>query len=162
MADTTFTIDVNSIKTEVKQNLSVLGKRMTNKDGSTLFANTTLSSVEEGLLSSYIKKGIDLFLGEASPLVTGYTNGNSVVVTFHTTRVNDGRMLAFKENFSAFVSEYAQQKALELSLTEEASKNAIEDLQRHLSSAVKLVFQKDAPSVSAKSITDMTGSVTIN
>lgn len=162
MADTTFTIDVNSIKKEVKSNLSVIGKRLTSKDGSTLFANTTLSSIEESLLSSYIKKGIDLFLGEVSPIVTGYTNGNSVVVTFHTTRVSDGRKLAFKENFSAFVSEYTQQKALELSLTEEARRNAVEDLQKHLASAVKLVFQKDAPSVSPKSISDMTGSVSLD
>lgn len=162
MEDTVFTIDISSIGKKAKANLSAMGKRLVGKDGKTLFASTTLSSAEESMLNSYIQKGIEIFLGEISPIVTGYTNNEIVTVTFHSTRLNEGKQFAFRENFSSFVVEYSIQKVLGLSLTEEARRNAEEDLQRHLHSAVKLVFQKDAPAISRKSVSDMRGEVIID
>lgn len=162
MEDTVFTIDINSIQKKAKSNLSAMGKRLVGKDGKTLFASTTLSSAEESLLNSYIQKGIEIFLGEISPIIIGYTDGDTVVLSIRTNRLNEGKVQAFRENFSSFVVEYAIQKVLGLSLTEEARRNAEEDLQRHLSSSIKLVFQKDAPTVTHQSLSGMTGEVIID
>ena len=162
MAETTFTIDINSIKSEAKLTLSTVGKRAVGKDGSTLFASVTLSSAEEKILDQYTKSGIQVFLGELSPIVTGYTEGDQTVIRWEATRVNDGMTSAFEKNLRSFVVAYVKNEALGVSLSAEAQKNADADMQRHLQAAINLVYAKTAPTVSSAKYEDVKGSCEIN
>lgn len=137
----------------------MMGKRLPTKDGGTLYTNSTLSSIEEKFLTEYLKEGVSVFLGEFAPTIIGYTKEGSICIDFKTTRINEAKRSAFADDFTHFLVEYIQFKALGLSLTEEARKDKENDLQRLLNSAIKLMFTPDPPEQSDKTLADMRGEV---
>lgn len=155
----TITIVTSELKDKVKEELSSLGKRGTDKQGKTLFASTTLSSTEESLLGRYMSEGIDVILGELSPLVTSYTDEDNIYIELSIARVSAGKKEAFLSNMKAFVVSYALQKALGLSGNEEAAKNQETSMQRHLQAAARLTFCKDAPTLRGYRVSDMKGEI---
>jgi len=161
MAETT-TITISSLKSEIKGSLAMTGKRLPTKDGSTLFTSTTLSKVEEEYLTSYIRKGVSVFLGEFAPIITGYEEDDTINITFHNPRVNEAKKKVFKENFISYVDAFCELKVYGLSLTEAARKNMEEEMQAHLSAAIKLIFTPDPPEQSGKTLLDMTGEVILD
>lgn len=157
-------IDLTELKSEIKSNLSALGKRRKDGQGAGLFGTITTSSAEDSLLDGYIQKGIELFVGEMSPLVKIKTplEVNNVRVLFNSIRINTAKATAFELNLKRFVADYVLMKALELSGASTERQEAEADLQKHLNAAVKLVFTPDAPASSGKSLADMKGEVVLD
>lgn len=158
----TITIDIGTLMSEVKGSLAMMGKRLTTKDGSTLYASTTLSSAEEKYLRDYIKEGAHLLLGELAPLVRGYEEGDNINITLHDPRVNEAKRNVFEQNFIDYVEAYSRLKALGLSMSEGARKDAADEMEAHRDAAIKLIFAVDAPEQSGKSLLDMTGEVILD
>lgn len=159
METTSLTIDLDSLENEVKLNLSVYGKRKKDSQGSILFGSVTTSSAENSLLDQYTKKGLEVFLGEMAPIVTGENNNNILTLMFHADRVNASKKQGFELNLKNFVVNYVLMKAFEVSGLADERKEAEVDMQRHLDAATKLIFTKDAPSASGKTLRDMTGAI---
>ncbi len=164
MAELSLNIDLKSLKSEAKKNLSAFGKRRKSEQGTGLFGIITASSAEDALLDGYIQKGIEIFVGEMSPLanVGSFAADNKVKVIFNSRRINSAKITAFNLNLNRFVVEYVLMKALELSGAATERQEAEVDLQRHLNAAVKLVFTPDAPDASGKTLANMKGEVVLD
>ena len=55
---------------EVSKHFALIGKRMKDKNGDTMFAKTTLSSEEKGIMKQYINAAAETFVSELAPQVT--------------------------------------------------------------------------------------------
>lgn len=159
MRTLSLSIDFGALREKAKKSLSSYGKRRKDNQGNTLFAELTMSSAENSKLDDFVWKGVEIFLGEMSPIVSGSNDGDTVIVTFHSNRVNETKQQAFEMNMQSFVVEYVLVKALDFSGFIEEKKEAESDMQRHLNAAVKLIFTSDAPEQGDKNLSDMTGEV---
>lgn len=146
MTDTSTTINISSIKDDVKKTLSLVGKRSVDRQGNTLFASVTLSSAEECLIDSFLNEGVHIFFGEVAPVVFGSEDGEIITLAINASRVNETKLSLFQSNAEGFVKNFALKKAFNASGQTEQSKNADLTMQQHLDSAIKLVFCKDSPS----------------
>ena len=55
VTEQTITIGYADIKSKVKKHFSIIGKRLSDKQGNILFTGVTLSSTEEDILKQYVK-----------------------------------------------------------------------------------------------------------
>lgn len=164
MAETeqTITIGYADIKSKVKKHFSIVGKRLSDKQGNILFTGVTLSSTEEDILKQYVKDAAETFVSSFSPLIAGYTdNTDDVVFTYRQNRVSEGKANAFCSLFKSYVVDYVAYSVLSMTYADSARKYA-DDMTNHVVSALKLIFQKDAPTSGSKTMEDMTGEVILN
>lgn len=153
------TISMESIESDAMKQVSVIAKRQKDKAGDSLFGNTTLSAVEKVVIRQYIESAVRSFAGELAPVVKTYIDSSlPASVTFNVIRLNDGHKNAFESCFRGYVRAYTTYMVLTLSGTEQA-KVYSDEANMLLKDAIKLVFDKDAPSASAKTLKDMTGSI---
>jgi len=159
----TITIDWNDVKKEVCRHLSYIGKRLEDKTGNTLFAKITMSSEEVALLQQYVKAAAEIFVGELAPLATYYNEGSNTVFKIKNMRWgdSDGICVAFKGSFVSFTVAYVANAVLGMTNPELAKKYET-DMQNQLNAAVKLVYYKNQPTDSGKTLADMTGEVTLD
>lgn len=162
VTEQTITIGYADIKSKVKKHFSIIGKRLSDKQGNILFTGVTLSSTEEDILKQYVKDAAETFVSSFSPLIAGYTdNTDDVVFTYQRNRVNDGKANAFCSLFMSYVVDYVAYSVLSMTYADSARKYA-DDMTNHVVSALKLIFQKDAPTSGSKTMEDMTGEVILN
>lgn len=155
------TIDWKNAQNAVKKHLSIIGKRLKSNDGSSQFAGVTLSSEEESVMKHYINAAAETFVGELSPLVSLYDSGEFLTFTVENTRWNgDGLTAPFEGNFMGYMVAYVANGILGMNYPELAKKYA-EDMTNHLQAAIKLIFIKNPPKKSDKTIVDMIGEVTL-
>ena len=157
VTEQTITIGYADIKSKVKKHFSIIGKRLSDKQGNILFTGVTLSSTEEDILKQYVKDAAETFVSSFSPLIAGYTdNTDDVVFTYQRNRVSDGKANTFCSLFRSYVVDYVAYSVLYMTYADSARKYA-EDMANHVNSALKLIFQKDAPASGSKTMEDMTG-----
>lgn len=162
VTEQTITIGYADIKSKVKKHFSIIGKRLSDKQGNILFTGVTLSSTEEDILKQYVKNAAETFVSSFSPLIAGYTdNTDGVVFTYQRNRVSDGKANAFCSLFKSYVVDYVAYSVLSMTYADSARKYA-DDMTNHVVSALKLIFQKDAPTSGSKTMEDMTGEVILN
>lgn len=162
VTEQTITIGYADIKSKVKKHFSIIGKRLSDKQGNILFTGVTLSSTEEDILKQYVKDAAETFVGNFSPLIAGYTdNTDDVTFTYQQNRVSDGKANAFCSLFKSYVVDYVAYSVLSMTYADSARKYA-DDMTNHVVSALKLIFQKDAPASVSGNLTDMTGEVILN
>ena len=162
VTEQTITIGYADIKSKVKKHFSIIGKRLSDKQGNILFTGVTLSSTEEDILKQYVKDASETFVGNFSPLIAGYTdNTDAGVFTYQRNRVSEGKANAFCSLFKSYVVDYVAYSVLSMTYADSARKYA-DDMTNHVVSALKLIFQKDAPTSDSKTMEDMTGEVILN
>lgn len=162
VTEQTITIGYADIKSKVKKHFSIIGKRLSDKQGNILFTGVTLSSTEEDILKQYVKDAAETFVSSFPPLIAGYTdNTDDVVFTYHRNRVSEGKANAFCSLFKSYVVDYVAYSVLSMTYADSARKYA-DDMTNHVNSALKLIFQKDAPTSGSKTMEDMTGEVILN
>ena len=64
------TVEYSDIKSKVRKRLSIIGKRLSDKQGNNLFAGVTLSSAEEDIMKQYLKEATEIFVGNLASAVT--------------------------------------------------------------------------------------------
>lgn len=162
VTEQTITIGYADIKSKVKKHFSIIGKRLSDKQGNILFTGVTLSSTEEDILKQYVKDAAETFVSSFSPLISGYTdNTDDVVFTYQRNRVSESKANAFCSLFKSYVVDYVAYSVLSMTYADSARKYA-DDMMNHVNSALKLIFQKDAPTSGSKTMEDMTGEVILN
>lgn len=162
VTEQTITIGHADIKSKVKKHFSIIGKRLSDKQGNILFTGVTLSSTEEDILKQYVKDAAETFVSNFSPLITGYTdNTDDVVFTYQRNRVSESKANAFCSLFKSYVVDHVAYSVLSMTYADSARKYA-DDMTNHVNSALKLIFQKDAPASVSGNLTDMTGEVILN
>ena len=162
VTEQTITIGYADIKSKVKKHFSIIGKRLSDKQVNILFTGVTLSSTEEDILKQYVKDAAETFVSSFSPLIAGYTdNTDDVVFTYQRNRVSEGNANAFCSLFKSYVVVYVVYSLLSMTYADSARKYA-DDMTNHVVSALKLIFQKDAPASVSGNLTDMTGEVILN
>ena len=162
VTEQTITIGYADIKSKVKKHFSIIGKRLSDKQGNILFTGVTLSSTEEDILKQYVKDAAETFVSSFSPLIAGYTdNTDDVTFTYQRNRVSEGKASAFCSLFKSYVVDYVAYSVLSMTYADSARKYA-DDMTNHVNSALKLIFQKDAPTSGSKTMEDMTGEVILN
>ena len=113
-------------------------------------------------MKQYVKDASETFVGNFSPLIAGYTdNTDDVVFTYQRNRVSEGKASAFCSLFKSYVVDYVAYSVLSMTYADSARKYA-DDMTNHVNSALKLIFQKDAPASGSKTMEDMTGEVILN
>lgn len=162
VTEQTITIGYADIKSKVKKHFSIIGKRLSDKQGNILFTGVTLSSTEEDILKQHVKDAAETFVSSFSPLISGYTdNTDDVTFTYQRNRVSEGKANAFCSLFKSYVVDYVAYSVLSMTYADSARKYA-DDMTNHVVSALKLIFQKDAPTSGSKTMEDMTGEVILN
>lgn len=162
VTEQTITIGYDDIKSKVKKHFSIIGKRLSDKQGNILFTGVTLSSTEEDILKQYVKNAAETFVSSFSPLIDSYTdNTDDVVFTYQRNRVSEGKANAFCSLFKSYVVDYVAYSVLSMTYADSARKYA-DDMTNHVISALKLIFQKNAPTSGSKTMEDMTGEVILN
>lgn len=162
VTEQTITIGYADIKSKVKKHFSIIGKRLSDKQGNILFTGVTLSSTEEDILKQYVKDAAETFVSSFSPLIAGYTdNTDDVTFTYQRNRVSECKANAFCSLFKSYVVDYVAYSVLSMTYADSARKYA-DDMTNHVNSALKLIFQKDAPTSGSKTMEDMTGEVILN
>ena len=68
------TIDISNIDGDIKRHLSVIGKRLYDKEGKNLFSNITVSSAEPSIFTQYISAAAQNISGALAQFVTSYTD----------------------------------------------------------------------------------------
>ena len=162
VTEQTITIGYADIKSKVKKHFSIIGKRLSDKQGNILFTGVTLSSTEEDILKQYVKDAAETFVSSFSPLIAGYTdNTDDVTFTYQQNRVSESKANAFCSLFKSYVVDYVAYSVLARIYADSARKYA-DDMTNHVNSALKLIFQKNAPASVSGNLTDMTGEVILN
>ena len=162
VTEQTITIGYADIKSKVKKHFSIIGKRLSDKQGNILFTGVTLSSTEEDILKQYVKDAAETFVGNFAPLIASYTDDtDDVAFTYQRNRVSESKANAFCSLFKSYVVDYVAYSVLSMTYADSARKYA-DDMVNHVNSALKLIFQKDAPTSGSKTMEDMTGEVILN
>lgn len=73
------TISLTDVKGKVKKHLSVIGKRLYDKEGKNLFSNITLSSAEDGIIDHYVATAAQNIAGALAQFVTTYSDTSITV-----------------------------------------------------------------------------------
>lgn len=157
----TVTLDWCRIRDEVSKHLAIIGKRLTDKDGTTLFAKTTLSSEEESIIQHYVNAAAETFTGELAPLVTYYNSGDFLTFKVKNTRWADddtGITVPFEGNFIGYCIAYTANAVLGMTYPE-LSKKYGDDMTNHINAAIKLVYIKNEPSFDSRSLSDVNGAM---
>lgn len=160
------TILLDNVKDVVKRQLSIIGKHHSTQKGDTLFAVSTLSSLEETVMQQYIEDGAQLVTSNLSPVLSGYEVGKKaggqkaeyIAFVVNTTRSNDALSGAAQDSVKSLLIAYVTQSVLAMVLPELAGKYAT-DVQTQLLATTRLVFTKTPPSSSEKTLADCEGSV---
>lgn len=160
------TIWLDNVKDVVKRQLSIIGKHHSTQKGDTLFAVSTLSSLEETVMQQYIEDGAQLVASNLSPVLQGYTFGKKAglekvsYLSFdvNTTRSNDALSEAAQDSVKTLLIAYVTQSVLAMVLPELAGKYAT-DVQTQLLATTRLVFTKTPPGSADKTLADCVGSV---
>lgn len=160
MSSSQKTINYSDIEKRVRRRLAIIGKRLQDKQGSILFAGTTLSTNEEAILKEYITEAVQVFFGNFADNVNYYIeNSDSFLVIFSGNRVNESpKMSEFLTNFESYIVAYVANAVLSMNYPDQAKKYEV-DMQNHLQAATQLIHAKDAPTVSTHKLEDMTGKV---
>lgn len=158
------TIEMEKVMSEVNKHFALIGKRLKDKNGDTMFAKATLSSEEKGIMKQYINAAAETFVAELAPQVTYYKNGDAMVIKFENSRWADGEngiTVPFEGNFIGYVIAYVSNAVLGMTEPDLAKKYA-EDMANHIAAAIKLIYHKTPPASSNMSLADMTGEVIID
>ena len=140
---------ISTIVSAAKRHLSIIGKRLYQKDGKNMFADITLSSVEDPILTQYINasaQDVEAFLKQ---LVTASTySSTTITITIANTRGDSDfatRTQALAESFITLntVGEY-------LSMVHpDISQKYMADARKRMEALVSYVFYKKQPTATA-------------
>lgn len=162
------TINFSDIRTEVKKNLSVIGKRLKDGQGASMFSQVTLSSLEVPTLDGYIHAAIHNVIANIRDFVENYfVNGGALVMNVvnarwtHMFKTNSGNTEhgfteAFTSDVKGYLISYTVSEYLLPNFGQLAEKYVV-DANRHLNNLVQMVYFKEPEEPSSKSYSSVKG-----
>lgn len=106
MNTVTVLVSFANMKSKVKRNISVFGKRYS-EQGENKFSFVTLSTEEEALLDDYTHKAIHDIVSRLTPILHNYSEEDSqITFTITNSRWDVSELDTFKEAFENSVIDY--------------------------------------------------------
>lgn len=164
MEELQITLDWNRVRGEVSKHFAIIGKRLKDKDGATMFVKVTLSSEEKGIMQQYINAAAETFAAELAPLVSYYNSADFLVFNIKNSRWADSEdsvSVPFEGNFMGYTIAYVANAILGMNYPDLAKKYG-DDMTNHLNAAIKLVYIKKEPNNPSKTLVDMKGEVELD
>ncbi len=161
MGTLTITLDWSRVKNEVNKHFAFIGKRLQDKNGEIMFSKVTLSSEEKNIMQQYVNSAAETFVAELAPLVTYYNSGDFLVFEINNSRwadSEDGVSAPFEGNFLSYTVAYVANAILGMTYPDLAKKYD-SDMANHLNAAIKLVYIKNPPAESERTLASMDGSM---
>ena len=141
------TLTVSTIISAIKRHLSIIGKRLYNKDGKNMFSDITLSSAEDTqILTQYIHAAAQDVEAVLKQLITASTYGETISMTIQNTRGDSD----FETRTKDFVESYVTLKAVGEYLSmmhPDIAQKYQRDAQQRLEMLIAYVFYKKPPTV---------------
>lgn len=155
----TLTIKTNEVLSALRLHLSVIGKRLKAKDGTSNLSGVTLSTQEEPIIKQYVSAAADVFAGELAPLLSR-SEGSLGEVTFdvHSTMWTSATASSFARDFIGYAVAYVANALLGMYYPDAAQKYGT-DMQLHISAARKLAFMCGEPHEAEATVPDMKGAM---
>ena len=149
MSETTkqITINLSDVTNNVKEHLAIIGKRIKDSTGKSLFSSATLSSQELSVISDYISSAFDIVAGQLVQVVVSTQTTGTYNFAFSNSRwYSNGIDISnpFVDAFVNYVNSYVIAQILEMYAPEYAKKYE-EQAATHLNVLKQLVFNKQPP-----------------
>lgn len=141
------TLTVSTIISAIKRHLSIIGKRLYNKDGKNMFSDITLSSAEDTqILTQYIHAAAQDVEAVLKQLITASTYGATISMTIQNTRGDSDFETRTKDFVESYVTLTAVGEYLSMMHPDIAQKYQ-RDAQQRLEMLIAYVFYKKPPTV---------------
>jgi hypothetical protein len=141
------TLTVSTIISAIKRHLSIIGKRLYNKDGKNMFSDITLSSAEDTqILTQYILAAAQDVEAVLKQLITASTYGETISMTIQNTRGDSDFETRTKDFVESYVTLTAVGEYLSMMHPDIAQKYQ-RDAQQRLEMLIAYVFYKKPPTV---------------
>jgi hypothetical protein len=149
MSSLNIQIAPSTIKTQVKNHLSIIGRRVKDNTGKSLYSSIQLTTNEDNIVETYMDGAIDFLVGQLADVVTITLINGSYNVTFANSRWTGGVNKAdftpsFNDAFTRFVVAYTVSQVLSMYAPEYAKKYDA-DASNVLVTLKQLVFTKQPP-----------------
>ena len=152
-------ITIQSLKDSIKRHLSVIGKRLYDKNGNNMFSNITVSTAEDPILEQYAKDAAQTVEAMCRQLVTEFTlTDSSISITFQNTRQLDDFDTRAAELVKTYIITEATGEYLAMTHPDIAQKYERDGLNA-MNALITFVFHKQPPSVATSSPLDISTSV---
>ena len=141
------TLTVSTIISAIKRHLSIIGKRLYNKDGKNMFSDITLSSAEDTqILTQYIHAAAQDVEAVLKQLITASTYGETISMTIQNTRGDSDFETRTKDFVESYVTLTAVGEYLSMMHPDIAQKYQ-RDAKQRLEMLIAYVFYKKPPTV---------------
>ncbi len=141
------TITISTVISAIKRHLSIIGKRLYNKEGKNMFSDITLSSAEDTqILTQYINASAQDIESVLKQLVTGSVYGNTIAITIRNTRGDTDFETRTKDLAESYITLNSVGEYLSMFHTDIAKKYQ-RDAQQRLEMLISYVFYKKPPTI---------------
>ena len=152
------TFTVSNLISAIKRHLSIIGKRLYNKEGKNMFSDITLSSAEDTqILTQYINASAQDIESVLKQFITDSTYGATISMTITNTRGDTDFEPRTKDLAESYITLNSVGEYLSMVHPDIAQKYQ-RDAQQRLESLVAYVYSKKSP-VTSTAFTNPTGSV---
>ena len=150
------TISLANIDSDIKRHLSIIGKRLYDKEGKNLFSNITVSSAEPGIFTQYIAAAAQNIAGALSPFVTSY---NDTTITLTGSRFNTELEKALQNAGKSYAILFTVGEYLAMTHPELAEKY-YRDALGMMNTIVATAYKKKSPTVATADPLSVSTSIT--
>lgn len=135
------TISLENLTPEIKRHLSVIGKRLYDKQGKNLFSNITVSTAEDVIFEHYVSVAAQNIVGAIAQFVTGST---STTITVSGSRWTQPVTASVEKAARSYALLFAVGEYLGMTHPELAEKY-YKDAQNTMATIVTTAFYKEPP-----------------
>jgi hypothetical protein len=151
------TISFNTLKQAIKRHLSIIGKRMYDKEGKNLFTNITVSTAEDPIFEQYITAGAQNIESMLRQLVTSYSvTSSTITIVLKNTRGTSDFDTRCGEMITTYITLFAVGEYLAMVHPELAEKYR-EDMSGAIQSILQYAYYKEPPSQASIGYDDING-----
>lgn len=138
-------ITISSLISDVKRHLSVIGKRLYDKQGNNLFANVTLSSAEDtAILTQYITSAAHDIEAALKQFISQADYGNTISMNISNTRGDSDFETRTNDMARAYITRSAVGEYLSM-LHPDIAQKYHRDAQQRMETLIAYVFYKKPP-----------------
>lgn len=152
------TFTVSTLISAIKRHLSIIGKRLYNKEGKNMFSDITLSSAEDTqILTQYINASAQDIESVLKQFITASTYGTTISMTITNTRGDLDFEPRTKDLAESYITLNSVGEYLSM-LHPDLAEKYHADARQRIQALVAYVFYKKSP-VTSTAFTNPTGSV---
>ena len=139
------TITLTGITAKIKKHLSIIGKRLYDKNGKNMFSNITVSSAEDGIFNDYISAAAQNIAGALGQFVTSYTD---TAITVNDARWDAEVVKALQSAAESYALLFSVGEYLAMNYPDLAVKYQ-RDAQGMMNTIITTAYHKDPPTATA-------------